>query len=99
MNLIIDSLQKKFPSSFNNYPVLYIWSDGCTSQFRFRFVFALVTHFNPDYTIHWCYNDRHHGKGPMDGVGATVKNMIFQHVKSKKYVIMVLKILLTMQTK
>ena len=77
INLITDSLQKKFPSQFNNYPVFYIWSDGCPSQFRSRFVFALMTHFNPDYTR----------KGPMDGVGGTVKNMIFQHVKSKKCVI------------
>ena len=46
-----------------------------------------MTHFNPDYTIQWYYNERHHGKGPMDGVGGTVKNMIFQHVKPNKCVI------------
>ena len=87
INLIIDSLQKKFPSQFNNYPVFYIWSDGCASQFRSRFVFASMTYFNPDYNIQWYYYERHHGKGPMDGAGETVKNMIFQHVKSKKCVI------------
>ena len=57
------------------------------SQFRSRFVFALINHFNPDYTFKWYYNERHHGKGPMDSVGGTLKNMIFQHVKSKKCVI------------
>ena len=31
INLIIDSLRKKFLSQFNNYPVFYIWSDGFTS--------------------------------------------------------------------
>ena len=46
-----------------------------------------MTHFNPDCTIQWYYNERHHEKGPMDGVGGTVKNMIFQHVKSNKFVI------------
>ena len=56
--------------------VLYIWSDGCASQFRSRFFSALMTHFNPDYTIQWYYNERHHGKGPMDGVGGTVKNTV-----------------------
>ena len=40
-----------------------------------------MTHLNPDYTVQWYYNERHHGKGPMDGVGGTVKNMIFQQVK------------------
>ena len=39
-----------------------------------------MTHFNPDYTSQWYYNERHHGKDPMDGAGGTVKNMIFQHV-------------------
>ena len=28
INLITDSLQKKLPSQFNNYPVFYIWSAG-----------------------------------------------------------------------
>ena len=42
INLIIDSLQKKFHSQFNNYPVFYIWSNGCASRFRCRFVFALM---------------------------------------------------------
>ena len=81
IDLIIDSLQKKFPLQFNNYPVFYIWSDGCASQFRPRFVFALMTHFKTDYTIQWYYNKRHHEKDPMDGVGGTVKNTIFQHGK------------------
>ena len=46
-----------------------------------------MTHFNPDYTIQLYYNERHHGKDPMDGVGGTVKNIIFQHVKSKECVV------------
>ena len=83
INLVIDSLQKKFPSQLNSCPMFYIWSDGCVSQFGSSFVFALITHFNPD-TIQWYYNDRHHGKGPMDRVGETVKNMVFQHAKKKK---------------
>ena len=49
--------------------------------------FALITRFNPDYTIQWYYNEHHHGKLPMDSVGGTIKNMIFQHIKSKKCVI------------
>ena len=32
----------------------------------------------------WSYNERHHGKGPMDGVAGTVKNVIFSEVKSGK---------------
>ena len=32
----------------------------------------------------WCYNERHHGKSPMDGVRGTIKNKIFRDVKSRK---------------
>ena len=71
INLIMDSLQKKFPSQFNNHPVFYVWSDGCASQFRSSFVFALMTHFNPDYTSQWYYNERDHGEGSMNSVGGT----------------------------
>ena len=46
-----------------------------------------MTHFNPDYTVRWYYNHRHHGKGFMDSVWETVQNMSFQHVKSNKCVI------------
>ena len=44
----------------------------------------------------WYYNECYHGKGPIDGVGGTLKSMIFQHVKSKKYVINGAEILLSM---
>ena len=50
-----------------------------------------MTYFNPDYTIQWYYN---HRKGLMDGVQRTVKNMIFQYVKSKKSSINGAKVLL-----
>ena len=43
--------------------------------------------FNSEYTIQWYHNKHYHGKGPIGAVGGTVKNMIFQLVKSKKYVI------------
>ena len=34
----------------------------------------------------WYYNERHHGKGPMDGIGGTVKNLVFRHVTSGKVI-------------
>ena len=87
INRIVDFLRHKFCDQLSSGPTLHIWSDGCASQFRSRFVFALISHFNRAYDVKWYYNERHHGKGPMDGIGGTVKNMVFQHVKSKKCVI------------
>ena len=49
----------------------------CTS----KFVFALMTHFNPDYTIQWYYNEHHLGKGAIDAVEETIKNILFRQVK------------------
>ena len=40
--------------------------------------------FDRKYEVTWCYNERHHRKGPMDGIGGTIKNNVFQDVKSGK---------------
>ena len=37
--------------------------------------------------INWCYNERHHGKGPMDDIGRTFKNCVYRDVISRKCVI------------
>ena len=60
---------------------IFIWSDGCAAQFRSRFVFCFSTEINAELV--WNYNEKSHGKGPMDGIGGTVKNVIFQKFKSQ----------------
>ena len=64
-----------------------IWSDGCAAQFRFRFVFKLLSTYRPNLLIDWHYNEAHHGKGPMDGIGGTIKNVVFRHVKSERIIV------------
>ena len=46
--------------------ILHIWSDGCSGQFRSRYV--LLSRFELTHTIFWYYNECHHGKEPIDGV-------------------------------
>ena len=60
---------------------MYIWSDGCASQFRSRFVFSFLRHFHLEKEIEWHFNEAHHGKGPMDGLVGTIKNKVFREVK------------------
>ena len=36
------------------------------------------------FIVEWCYNERHQGKGAMDGVGRAIKNKVYQNVKSRK---------------
>ena len=66
---------------------VFILSDGCASQFRSRYVFSLLTHMRPYINIEWHYNEAHHGKGPMDGIGGTVKNLVYRRVLSGDVVI------------
>ena len=42
-----------------------MWSDGCDAQFK------LLASFHRDLQLKWNYNEAHHGKGSMNGVGGT----------------------------
>ena len=65
------------------YDKIIVWSDGCSAQFSSRSVFRLLTEDLFDgVELTWNYNEKSHGKGPMEGVGGTVKNIIFRKVKS-----------------
>ena len=37
--------------------------------------------------LSWFYNERHHGKGPMEKTGDTLKNAVSYYVKSEKAII------------
>ena len=82
---VIDHMQLKIAD--NSIENIHIWSDGCASQFRSRYVFMLLTYFKKEKNLTWHYNERHHGKGPMDGIGGSLKNIVFRAVKSGKVVI------------
>ena len=56
-------------------------------QFRSLFTFVLLIHLHPDKGIEWNYNEARHGKGPLDGIGGTIKNKVFQEVKSGSNVV------------
>ena len=55
-----------------------MWSNGCVSQFRSRFIFKLLPNYHRDLQLEYNYNEAHHGKGPMDGTGGTIKNVVFR---------------------
>ena len=52
-----------------------------------RFVFHVTNVFPECYNFTRYYNERHHGKGQMDGVGGCVKRSVFKHMLSGKVVI------------
>ena len=62
------------------YDKIIDWSDGCSPQFQSRFVFRLFTKYMFD-GVESSFNRKSHGKGLMDSVGETTKNVIFWRVK------------------
>ena len=47
------------------------------AQFRSHFVFPILAGtILPNNSLMWLYNEHHHGKGPMDSVGGTVKKVL-----------------------
>ena len=62
------------------------------AQFWWRFIFQLLTGtIFLNKSLRWFYNERHHGKGRMDRVGGTFRNVIFRKVKSCQMVVYTLK--------
>ena len=48
---------------------------------------SFISTYRPDLLIDWHYNEANHGKGPMDGIGGTLKNVVFRQVKSGRIII------------
>ena len=75
-------VEKAEEISVVKYDKIIGWSDGCSTQFCSRFVFRLLTQDLFDgVDPTWNYNEKSHGEGFTDGVGGTVKNIIFRKVK------------------
>ena len=82
--MAISHVRSSIPNAIQRVHVL---SDGAAAQFRSRFLFALMTEIHKDVDLFWHYNEAHHGKGPMDGIGGTIKGKVFRRVLSKDIVI------------
>ena len=72
---------------YTNLTKIIVWSDGCVTQFRSRFIFKLLANYRRDVQLGWSYNETHHGKDPMDGIERTIKNVVFGQVKSGRVII------------
>lgn len=65
---------------------LAIFSDGCASQFKNRYVLSnlpdleLIHGFN----ITWSFFATSHGKGAVDGIGGIVKRCVWNKIKSRQ---------------
>ena len=82
-NKLIEIMRNLIPG----LKTVYIWSDGCATQFRSKFVFRSLSFYPSDLKIYWDYGEAHHFKGPRDGIGGTVKRKVYRDVTSGKVII------------
>ena len=85
LNKVIDTVETEYDTSFTN---VIFWSNGMDTQFRSRFIFQILARtMFLNKSLCWFYNERHHGKVPMDDVGRTIKNVILRKLKLGQIVI------------
>lgn len=67
----------------------HIFSDGCASQFKNKFVLSSLIMLQTIYNakITWSFFATSHGKGAVDGIGATVKRCVWAQIKSRQITI------------
>ena len=79
----VDRLLDVLPSNIKSTS---FWSDGPSSQFKNRFHIASIIRLqnHHDIEITWNYFATSHGKGPVDGIGGSVKRHVWSQVSSRK---------------
>ena len=70
---------------------LHMFSDGAGSQFKNRFILSQVAKpalIHPHLrSLDWSFFGTAHGKGPVDGVGGTVKRAVWRRIMQGKVVV------------
>lgn len=66
-----------------------VWSDGPSSQFKNKYIAASIKTLQDKFNknIIWNYFATSHGKGPVDGIGGSVKRQVRQAVLSHKEIV------------
>ena len=70
---ITDAIKSEMPS----VEVVDVWTDGPSSQYKNKYIFALLFKLQEHHglQIQWNYFATSHGKGPNDALGGNVKRM------------------------
>ena len=81
---VIQMAQDKINQVINT---VHIWSDGCASQSRSKYVFWAPSFYLACSKVFWDYGDTHHFKGPHDGIGGTIKQCVYNDVRESKVIL------------
>lgn len=82
----VDRLFEELPEGIET---VHIWSDGPTSQFKNKFIASALKFLQRKHEmkLHWSFFCALHGKGPVDGVGGSLKRQVWTEVKTRKSVV------------
>ena len=83
-NVTVNELKMRMKNSSKK---VILWSDGCSSQFCTKYVFALMTNLDKSVQSEWHFNEANHWKDPGDCVSGTIKRVVFGLVQSNKITI------------
>lgn len=83
--VICNELKRKFP----HLESVTIFTDGCTAQFKSKYMMSNLCYFQQDFNLQceWNFFATSHGKGVVDGIGATVKRAVWQKVRNREVVV------------
>lgn len=86
---LIAYLFKIFSSLPKRIKVVKIWTDGPSSQFKNKYIAAVINVFEKRFRkkIFWNYFATSHGKGSVDGIGATAKKRVRRRIDSRKEIV------------
>ena len=71
---------KKVSEEFSHITDVGIWTDGPSSQFKNKFMFACLWKLQQKFNkmnLRWNFTATSHGKCPNDALGGTVKRMVY----------------------
>ena len=82
----IDFALDQLPDIVNS---VSIWSDGPCSQFKNRYIFDSIAHLEKRHSvsISWNFFATSHCKGPVDGIGGSVKRFVLGKVKTRHHMV------------
>jgi hypothetical protein len=79
---VINKLKQRLPT----LKEVMFFSDGAASQFKQRYLFRNLTRMADNYKLKlsWHFFATSHGKGVVDGLGGTVKRLVWQQILAKQ---------------
>ena len=86
---IVSYLWKLLSQSPASLKTLKIWSDGPSPQFKNKFIAALISCLEARFglKIFWNCFATSHGKGCVDGIGATLKTIVRKHIRARDVIV------------